>query len=205
MQTADIHPVHPQLGSPSLGTPTLIHVADPDLYSRVLSFRETVYAECYPAIKSAGVPDILDFASHYFTSLNHNGEVTSCSRLVLDSDCGLPSEVFLNRHIAPYRLRGAHLAELGRMAVRDSGSRIALAHFAQAFDLCRRLNVHYMVFVAPLKKRDFFTKFLGAELLCDDINEDFGSHKTFAIYIWDQSKPNSRLLKKFRIPAGGDL
>lgn len=176
--------------------PAIIKVCDSGLYSRVLRFREKIYSEHYPAIKSAGTPDIHDFASQYFTTLNAQGEVTSCSRLVLDSAQGLPSEKFLAPYVAQYRARGELVAELGRMAVVDAAPGIAVAHFVQAFNVSRELGIDHIVFVAPTQKSPFFTKFLGAQLVADDIQENFGSQKTFAIYLWHTDAPSLRLQRK---------
>jgi N-acyl-L-homoserine lactone synthetase len=177
-------------------TPAIIKVGDSGLYSRVLVFREKKYREHYPAINSAGTPDIHDFASQYFTTLNAEGEVTSCSRLVLDSGPGLPSEKFLAPFLHEYRQRGELVAELGRMAVVDTAPGIAVAHFVQAFNVSRELGIQHIVFVAPTKKSPFFTKFLGARLIVDDIHESFGSHKTFAVYLWHTAAPSNRLQRK---------
>lgn len=183
--------------------PTIINVCDSGTYNRVLAFREKIYREHYPTINGAGTPDIHDFASRYFTTLNENGDVTSCSRLVLDSAVGLPSELFLAPHLEYYRRQGNLVAELGRMAVSDPTPGIAVGHFLQAFIESRWLGIHHIVFIAPWKKHSFFTKFLGAHLLCDDINESFGSQKTFAAYIWHTSKPSRRLQRKLHNASRG--
>lgn len=178
-------------------SPAIIKVCDSGLYSRVLMFREKIYREHYPAINGAGIPDVHDFASQYFTTLNDQGEVTSCSRLVVDSAQGLPSEKFLAPYIAQYRQRHERVAELGRMAVADTTPGIAVAHFVQALAASRELGIRHIVFVAPTKKSPFFTKFLGAHLIADDIHESFGSQKTFAIYLWHTAAPSLRLQRKF--------
>lgn len=177
-------------------TPAIIKVRDSSLYSRVLMFREKIYREHYPAINGAGIPDIHDFASQYFTTLNEKGEVTSCSRLVLDSPQGLPSEKFLAPYVTQYRQRHELVAELGRMAVADTVPGIAVAHFIQALNVSRELGIQHIVFVAPKKKSAFFIKFLGAHLAAEDIHESFGSQKTFAIYLWHTDAPSLRLQRK---------
>mgnify|MGYP001431426898 CR=1 FL=1 len=174
----------------------IIHVSDPALYSKVLAFRARIYRDHYPAITNPDAPDIYDFASHYFTTVNVAGEVTSCSRLVLDSPQGLPSEPYVQPYVEDYRQRGVLLAELGRMAVDEDLPGVVIAHFTHALHEARRLGVQEMVFVAPWQKRAFFTKYLGAELVCADIQQTFGSGKTFAVYLWHTQTPSERVTRK---------
>lgn len=176
--------------------PDIINVSDPALYSKVLAFRARVYRKHYPAISNPEAPDIYDFASHYFTTVNIAGDVTSCSRLVLDSAKGLPSEQYIKSYLEDYRQRGVVLAELGRMAVDDDSPGVVIAHFTRALHEALGLGVQEIVFVAPWQKRAFFTKYLGAELICADIQQSFGSGKTFAVYLWHTSAPSDRVSRK---------
>lgn len=185
-----------QIAGSAQRAPEIITVSDPALYSKVLRFRARVYRQHYPAITNPEAPDIHDFASHYFTTVNTAGEVTSCSRMVLDSPQGLPSESYIKEHLAQYRRRGVRLAELGRMAVEEDSPAVVIAHFTRALHEARRLGVEEMVFVAPWQKRAFFTKYLGAELICADIQQTFGSGKTFAVYIWHTATPSARVSRK---------
>lgn len=135
--------------------PHILNVSDPALYSKVLAFRADVYRQHYPAITNPEAPDIFDFASRYFTTVNIAGDVTSCSRLVLDSLKGLPSEPYVHPYLEDYRRRGVLLAELGRMAVNEDSPSVVVAHFTHALHEARRLGVQEMVFVAPWQKRAF--------------------------------------------------
>jgi hypothetical protein len=183
-----VHRVHSE--------PHIMTVSDPALYSKVLAFRARVYRQHYPAITNPEAPDIYDFASHYFTTVNGTGEVTSCSRLVLDNPKGLPSEPYVQPYVEDYRRRGVLLAELGRMAVDEDSPSVVIAHFTHALREARRLGVQEMVFVAPWQKRAFFTKYLGAEMVCADIQQTFGSGKTFAVYLWHTQAPSDRVTRK---------
>lgn len=184
------------LADPAPRQQQIISVADPGLYSRVLEFRARVYRQHYPAITHPDAPDIYDFGSHYFTTVNGAGEVTSCSRLVLDSEKGLPSEPYLTQHLESYRRSGQRLAELGRMAVDDDTPGVVIAHFAHALQVARQCSVAFIVFVAPWQKRAFYIKYLGAQLICADIQESYGSGKTFSIYVWPTATPAYRLQRR---------
>lgn len=167
--------------------PTIYCVNSPPLYQQVLQLRKKVYGELFPAIKNVGNPDLFDFGARVWVTLDESRCVNSTSRLVLDSEAGLPSEAYLKNHVMHLRNAGAKLAEFGRFINFSShhSSLISKHHYRHLFFEATHLQVDTVLIVAPQIKYSLYAEKFGAKLLCEDIHEDYGCGKAFALYAWN--------------------
>lgn len=153
-------------------------------FNHVIRLRKEVYSQQYPAVDLSGY-DIFDFHASIWLGRNNKEEVVSTSRLVKDSDSGLPSESHIKPYIHSMRLSGYKLAEFGRLInIERSNSHHIKAHFKAAYLAAISQSIDTVLLVTSAKKKKFYVRYFGAKVLCSNIGEDFGSGNVFSLYSW---------------------
>jgi hypothetical protein len=180
--------------APDLSTITKIN--NLTLYKRGLNLRAAVYGRLFPGVEAPGNPDPFDFfGASLWISTDITGNAVSMSRLVVDSDAGLPSENVLAPLIAARRERGERFAEFGRLINTSGDARAIKLHYAQIYYEGQRLGIETILMVAPLAKRRLYVRHFGAELLSANIGNDYGSGIIFAVYAWQLAKTKNPFFK----------
>lgn len=150
----------------------------------VIRLRRDVYVQQYPKV-SFEQYDFFDYFSTIWFGCNNKGKVISTSRLVEDSQCGLPSEEYVAEHIKPMRIEGLKIAEFGRLINVDKSNRNMVSyHFRAAYLEALEKNVDVIIMVTSAKKKLFYSRVFGAKVICKNIGTSFGSDDIFALYAW---------------------
>lgn len=156
---------------------------------QAIELRGQVYPTLFPGVDNPEKPDIYDFTSIVWSAQNVSGNMVATARLAYDDPVyGLPSERYLQQHLVSRRKKQARLAEYGRFINIEEGEAkkdLTRAFYSKLYFHACCDDVDTILIVAPQDKSTLYVNIFGAELLCEDIDEDFGSGVPFSAFAWD--------------------
>ena len=156
---------------------------------RAMELRGTIYSGLFPQIDDPEKPDIYDFNAVLWAAKDPTGSVVATARMAYDDpQIGLPSERYLHSYIESRRQQNAKISEYGRFVNVESGNNkknLTKAFYARLYFHACCENIDTVLIVAPRAKQTLYVDCFGAEILCDDIGENFGSDSAFAAFAWD--------------------
>lgn len=174
-------------------------------FKQVIQLRKDIYSEKYPSV-DLSFYDIFDFHASIWLGQSDSCKAVSTSRLVCDSDSGLPSEKYIKKYINHLRMSGYKLAEFGRLINIDKSSvHNVSAHFREAYLNAVFNSVDTILLVTSAHKKAFYSRRIGAKVLCDDIGENFGSDDVFSLYAWHLDSTSENFFSWVRLPMSKRL
>ena len=167
--------------------PAILQAQSPALYRQVIGLRGRHYGALFPSIRDAGAADPNDFGALVWVTLDQQGHVNSTARLVADGDAGLPSEAYVGPWLAPLRDQGLRIVEFGRFIIdsTDQPTQLSRRYYGHVWAEAYRTGIDTVVMVARQSKVTLYGHCFGAQQLCADIGEDFGSGSAFSIFAWN--------------------
>ncbi|MEZ5452571.1 MAG: hypothetical protein R3E93_07060 [Thiothrix sp.] len=175
-----------------LPSPLQLACSGPEV-ARTCHFRRNEYRKIYPKVQVTEHDPFNNHAYVLYTS-DADGNISSTGSLVMDSAIGLPEDGLFPAVVDDYRRSGKRLMEIGRFVIRGNLN-LVKHYYKAAHAIAVRQGIDSLLMVIRQKDVLFHQKRLGAELLAEDVGEDFGSGQPFACMAWDVSKTTPAFLR----------
>ncbi|SKA91989.1 Methyltransferase domain-containing protein [Thiothrix eikelboomii] len=166
--------------------PQGFHLATTDEeLKQIRDFKKSYYTADRSSVK-AFHDDGLDPYAYVIYGTNHEGKITSTSRLLLDYGQGFPEEASLPPSVGQLRLDKKILAELGRLLITEDKVNGLCTHYMLIHSMARLLKIDRVLIVMKQRNISSHTKMMAVEILSMDMGQSWDEEQApLCLVAWD--------------------
>lgn len=156
-----------------------------DELKQIRNFKKSYYTADRPSVK-AFHDDGLDPYAYVIYGTNHEGNVISTSRLLLDHGQGFPEEASFPASVTQLRHDKKILAELGRLLITEDKVNSLRTHYMLIHSIARLLKIDRVLIVMKQRNIGSHTKMMAVEILSMDMGQSWDEEQApLCLVAWD--------------------